>query len=140
MFRTVYAIFILMLVTPVFADGDAKAGKKAFNKCKSCHMIVDNAGEVIVKGGKTGPNLWNIVNRTMGTQEGFKYSKLMVVAAEQELRLDVSVFGDYLSDPSGWLKEQTGDKGKSKMLKQRVKDADVLNLWAFLSESASPES
>ena len=35
------------------ASGDAAAGEKAFNQCKSCHMIEDADGNSIVKGGKT---------------------------------------------------------------------------------------
>ena len=44
----------LALAAPAFAGGDADKGAKVFKKCKSCHMIQDDAGNNIVKGGKTG--------------------------------------------------------------------------------------
>ncbi|MGI9367462.1 MAG: cytochrome C, partial [Ruegeria sp.] len=28
-----------LLAVPAFAEGDAEAGKKTFNKCKSCHLV-----------------------------------------------------------------------------------------------------
>jgi len=134
--RIFVALVLSFFSFPVLADGhvtgDAEAGKKAFNKCKSCHMIVSDGGDVIVKGGKTGPNLWNIASRSMGTLEGFKYSKLMVAAAEQELIMDEANFHAYLSDPTAWIQDAVGGKGKSKMLKQRVKEKDAVNIWAFL--------
>ncbi len=34
------------------ASGDADAGKTVFNKCKTCHSVVDDEGEVIVRGGQ----------------------------------------------------------------------------------------
>lgn len=49
-----------LLAAPAFAEGDPAKGEKGFKKCKSCHMVVSDTGEAIVKGGKTGPNLWGI--------------------------------------------------------------------------------
>lgn len=57
-------------VAPAFAEGDTKAGKKVFNKCKSCHAL--KAGKK-----KIGPHLEGIIGRTAGTIENFKYSKAM---------------------------------------------------------------
>ena len=74
------AIAALMLAAPAFAEGDAEAGKKAFNKCKACHTVVSASDEVIVKGGKTGPNLYGIAGQTAGTVEGYKYNCCIVTA------------------------------------------------------------
>lgn len=73
MIRTLVAIAALSFSTPAFTDGhstgDAEAGAKTFKKCKSCHMIEAADGEMIVKGGKSGPNLFGVVGMTAGTVE-----------------------------------------------------------------------
>ena len=77
------------VATPVLADdhasGDPEAGEKAFRQCKACHMIVDDEGNNIVRGGRVGPNLYGIVGRTAGSVEDFRYSDLLAAAGEQEL-------------------------------------------------------
>ncbi len=105
-----------LLALPVYAEGDAEAGKKTFNKCKSCHMIADPAGEVIVKGGKTGPNLYGIAGRTAGTEEGFRYGDSLVEAGENGLVWDEETFVAYAQDPKAFLKDYLGEtSAKSKM-------------------------
>ncbi len=105
-----------LLALPVYAEGDAEAGKKTFNKCKSCHMIADPAGEVIVKGGKTGPNLYRIAGRTAGTEEGFRYGDSLVEAGENGLVWDEETFVAYAQDPKAFLKDYLGEtSAKSKM-------------------------
>ncbi|CAD0184351.1 Cytochrome c551 [Ruegeria sp. THAF57] len=105
-----------LLAVPAFAEGDADAGKKAFNKCKSCHLIADPAGEVIVKGGKTGPNLYGIAGRTAGTVEGFKYGDSLAAAGENGLVWDETTFVEYAQDPKAFLKTYLDDTAaKSKM-------------------------
>ena len=105
-----------LLAVPAFAEGDAEAGKKAFNKCKSCHVIADPAGEVIVKGGKTGPNLYGIAGRTAGTVEGFKYGDSIVQAGENGLVWDETTFTEYVQDPKAFLKTYLDEtSAKSKM-------------------------
>ena len=44
-------------------------GEKEFNKCKACHTIQAPDGTDVVKGGKTGPNLYGVVGR-QGRQRG----------------------------------------------------------------------
>ncbi|MEE4187056.1 MAG: c-type cytochrome [Roseobacter sp.] len=140
--RTFAALIALSFTAaPAFAEGDAEAGAKVFNKCKSCHMIVSDAGEEIVKGGKVGPNLYGVFNRAVGSVEGFRYSSLYEAAGAQGLMITLDNFGAYLADPSGYIQEATGESGKGKMQKQRVKDEDVVNLHAYLvSVGPSPES
>jgi cytochrome c len=104
------------LAAPAFAEGDADKGKKAFNKCKSCHILKSDEGEVIVKGGKTGPNLYGIIGKQAGSVEGFKFGKSIVAAGEAGLIWDEASLTEYVKDPKAYLKEATGDaKAKSKM-------------------------
>ncbi|WP_170382130.1 c-type cytochrome [Ruegeria atlantica] len=114
--RILATAIVGLLALPAYAEGDAEAGKKAFNKCKSCHLIADPAGEVIVKGGKTGPNLYGVAGRTAGTVEGFKYGDSIVAAGENGLIWDETTFVEYAQDPKGFLKTYLDDTAaKSKM-------------------------
>ena len=135
--RILATAIIGLLAAPAFAEGDAEAGKKAFNKCKSCHMIADPAGEVIVKGGKTGPNLYAIGGRTAGTVEGFKYGDSIVEAGENGLVWDETVFVEYVQDPKAFLKSYLDDtSAKSKMTLRLKKGGE--DVWAYI-ESVSGE-
>lgn len=120
-----------------FAEGDAEKGKKSFNKCKSCHMIVTADGDTILKGGKTGPNLWGVVGRTAGTAD-FKYSKYLVSAGEAGLVWDEEEFTAYVADPSKYLKGYLDDnKARGKMNFKLKKAEEAANIWAYLT-SVSP--
>ncbi|MEP5154965.1 cytochrome C [Planktotalea sp.] len=121
-----YAALIAATVfaAPAFAEGDAAKGEKTFKKCKSCHMI-KNGDDIIVKGGKTGPNLYGVIGRTAGTVEGYKYGKSIVDAGEQGLVWDAESVAAFTADPKGYLKEVLDDsKAKSKMSFRLKKGAE----------------
>ena len=107
---------LALMSAPALAEGDAAKGEKAFNKCKSCHMIVDDAGETIVKGGRTGPNMFGMPGRTAGTVDGFRYGDDLVAAGEAGLIWDEATFVEYVQDPRKFLRTYLDDsKAKSKM-------------------------
>lgn len=119
MTRTFAAIIALSFAAPAFADGhsagDAEAGEKAFNKCKSCHMIVADDGTEIVKGGKTGPNLYGVIGRQAGTAD-FRYGDDLVKAGEAGLVWDEANLAEYTADPRAFLRTYLDDsKAKSRM-------------------------
>ncbi len=131
--RLMSAAMITLLAAPAFAEGDAAKGEKGFNKCKSCHMIVSDSGETIVKGGKTGPNLWGVVGRTAGTAEGFRYGDDIVAAGEAGLVWDEENFVTYTQDPRAFLREYLDDsKAKSKMSFKLKKGGE--DIYAFLAQ------
>ena len=137
-------IAALCLAIPALADdhasGDAAKGEKAFNQCKACHMV-ESPDEVIVRGGKVGPNLYGVIGRAAGSVEDFKYSDIMIAAGEGGLVWDEESFVAYTQDPSGYLQEVTGDSGRSKMTYKARKAEDVIDIWAYLaSVSPAPES
>ena len=120
-----------------FADGDAAKGEKEFNKCKSCHMIVADDGTEIVKGGKTGPNLYGVIGRQAGTAADFRYGDSIVAAGEKGLVWDEDSFEAFVADPKGFLAEFTGDGGaRSKMSFRLKKGAE--DVYAYLV-SVGPE-
>lgn len=114
--RIVTTVIAGLLAAPLYAEGDAAKGEKAFSKCKACHMIVSDTDETIVKGGKTGPNLYGISGRTAGTYDGFKFGKDLVDAGEAGLVWDAETFEAYVQDPRKYLRTYLDDsKAKSKM-------------------------
>lgn len=136
--RFLTTLAAVALAGPAFADGhasgDAAAGEKVFNKCKSCHMIVSDAGDTIVKGGRTGPNLYGVMGRVPGGVEDFKYGKDLVAAGETvEGGWDEATFVAYVQDPRGWLRDTLDDsKAKSKMSFKLRKEEEAANVWAYL--------
>ena len=83
-FAIIGALMGATLAMPALAQdaGDATVGEKEFRKCKACHMIQAPDGTDVVKGGKTGPNLYGVVGRKAGTYEGFKYSDALIKLGE----------------------------------------------------------
>lgn len=136
------ALGMAMLSTPVFADGhatgNAEAGEKVFNKCKACHMIQDAEGTDIVKGGRTGPNLYGLYTRVAGSTD-FKYGDSIVQAGEAGLAWDEANFVSYVADPKKFLAEYNDDKrAKSKMSFKLTNAGDAADVWAYLV-SVGPE-
>lgn len=139
------AAALVLAATAAHAEGDIAKGEKTFKKCKSCHLVA-NGDEVIVKGGKTGPNLYGVIGRTAGSVEGFRYSKSLVAAGEAGLVWTEEALAAFVEDPKAYLKEVTGDSAaKSKMtLKLKKGGADVAAYLASLApapeDSESGES
>jgi len=117
------------------AEGDAEKGAKTFKKCKACHLIA-NGDEVIVKGGKTGPNLYGIIGRKAGTVEDFKYGKSIVAAGEAGLVWDEANMVEYTKNPKKFLRAYLeDDSAKSKMtLKLKKGGEDVAAYLASVVE------
>lgn len=138
----VTALGMTLLSAPAFADGhatgDAGAGEKVFNKCKACHMIQDADGNDIVKGGRTGPNLYGLYTRVAGSAD-FKYGESIIEAGEKGLTWDEENFVNYVADPKKFLAEYNDDKrAKSKMSFKLTKADDAADVWAYLV-SVGPE-
>ena len=93
---------LVALAFPAFAEGDAAAGEKTFNQCKACHMIASDS-ETLVKGGKTGPNLYGVIGRTMGSVEGFKYSDGFKAKHDAGEVWTEETLAVYVTDPSAFL-------------------------------------
>lgn len=128
-----------LIAAPVLADshvsGDAAKGEKGFKKCKSCHMIVSDAGDVIFKGGKTGPNLYGVAGRAAASVEGFKYGKSLKQAGEAGLVWDEANFVAWSHDPKKFLQETLDDKkAKSKMSFKLKKGSE--DIYAYLASVA----
>ncbi len=131
---------MLALSAPLHADGDAEKGEKEFKKCKACHMI-ESPDETIVKGGKTGPNLYGIVGRAAASEEGFKYGESLAALGEAGLVWNEENLEEYMIDPKEFLAKELDDSGaRSKMtFKLRKGGDDVAAYLATFSSETSDE-
>jgi cytochrome c len=138
---TALAFLSSVLAAPAFAAGDAEAGAKVFNKCQTCHVVADAAGETLAgKNAKTGPNLYGIVGRAAGTYPEFKYGESIVALGASGFTWTEADLAVYLADPAKFLKEKSGDsKAKSKMVFKLTNETEAANVAAFLASfSAAP--
>lgn len=130
----------LPLALPASAQdaGDPAKGEKEFSKCKSCHTLVAPDGTAIIKGGKTGPNLFGVVGRKAGTAEGFKFSDALIKLGEAGEVWTPEDLAHYITDPNKYVEDKVGDKSlKTKMtFKLGKNQADVI---AFLAQH-SPDA
>lgn len=146
MFRPLAILATTALAVPAFADGhasgDAAEGEKAFRQCISCHVVENDDGETLAgRNAKTGPNLYAMPGRAAGSVEGFRYSDIIVLAGEQGVVWDEESFVAYVQDPTGWLREVTGDNGRGKMSYKVRSEDDAVNLYAYLASlSPAPDS
>ena len=135
------ALTCLALATPALAEGDAAKGEKEFGKCRSCHMI-ESESETIVKGGKTGPNLYGVIGRTAGTLDGFNYGDDIVAAGENGLVWNAENLAVYIQDPKAFLADHLDKKAaRSKMtFKMRKHSEDVAAYLATPAIGAAPDA
>ncbi len=123
------------LALPALAEGDVTAGAEQFDRqCLSCHVVSNAAGEVLAgRSAKTGPNLYGIAGRSLGSEEGFRYGDSLVVAGEAGMVWDEETFSGYVQDPTGWLREATDDARARGKMAYKVRDAQqAADIYAFI--------
>ena len=135
-----FAALSILATAPAFADGDVKKGKKVFKKCKACHAVGEGAK------AKVGPGLNNIFGMTAGTQEGFKYSKVIIAKGAEGLVWNAETMAEFFKGPkrfmkgtkmtfAGLLKKKDMEKEK-KVKKAEKKIEDLLAYLKTLSPDA----
>jgi cytochrome c len=131
------ALAVLGAGAPVLAqDAEAIArGEAAFSQCQSCHVVRNDAGEVLAgRNGRTGPNLFGVIGRTAGTYPDFRYGDGIVAAGEGGLVWDEASFVAYVQDPTSFLRETTGNNRARGNMSFRVRNEDqARDLYAFLA-------
>jgi cytochrome c len=82
-------------ISAFMALGDVASGEKIFKKCAACHSIN--------KGGKNkiGPALYNVVGRTVGGVDDYKYSKTLASYGKEWTFEELNGF---LQKPASYLK------------------------------------
>lgn len=100
----------------VFASADAGAGERLFRQCQACHKLDDGANG-------TGPHLYQIVDRSVASAEGYSYSGNLIAVADVWTPEALSGF---LENPSGYA------PGTKMSYKGMPKVEDRANLIAWL--------
>jgi len=109
-------------------EGDPEKGEKTWKKCKACHKIGEGAKH------STGPMLNDVIGRTAGAAEGYKFGKDLIAAGEAGLVWDAALIADYVENPKKFLQAYLDDSGaKSKMSLKVKKEADRLNVAAYVA-------
>ncbi len=108
------------LSVPALAEGDAAAGKKVYNKCKSCHAVGEGARN------KVGPQLNGIVGAEIASVDGFKYSKAFKEKKAEGLVWTEQAIAAYLVKPRDYIPRTKMSFGGLK------KEEDRVNVIAYL--------
>ena len=103
-------------IAALVASADVGKGEKVFGKCKACHKLEDGANG-------TGPHLYDLVDRAVGSVDGFGYSGALVAVAETWNVEDLSAF---LENPKKFA------PGTKMTFSGRKKPEDRANLIAYL--------
>ena len=105
---------------PTFAEllavADISRGERAYGRCKACHALEDG------KNG-TGPHLFGLVGRDIGSVEGYGYSSALAEAP--------GVWTPEELDP--WLENPGNYAPGTKMNLKLSKPEDRANLIAYLA-------
>lgn len=104
-------------LTDVQFAGDAKQGKRVFNKCRACHQVKPGRNAV-------GPTLHQIVGAPAGAVAGYRYSEAMAGAG---LTWDNATLAAFLAKPKEVV---PGNKMGFAGLKS---DEEIANLIAYLA-------
>ncbi|MCV2875963.1 c-type cytochrome [Rhodobacteraceae bacterium XHP0102] len=134
------AVAGLCAATSAFADGhgasgDAAAGERVFNQCVACHVVANDAGDVLAgRNGRTGPNLYGTAGRPVASVEGFRYSPSITQVGEAGTVWTEEAFVAYVLDPTAYLREATGDSRARSAMAFRVRsEEDAKNVYAYLA-------
>jgi len=134
-FRLLAAVLAVTATPALAQQGDAERGAAAFNQCQSCHVVANDAGEVLAgRNARTGPNLYGVVGRIAGSYPDFRYGDGIVAAGQAGLAWDEETTVAYLLDPTGFLRAYTGNNRARGNMSFRVRSEDqARDLYAFLA-------
>ena len=124
------------VMAPPAVAGDAAAGEGNWRSCRSCHAITDNAGTVIQRGGRTGPNLFGLPGRAVASFAGFNYSAPLVEYGATGAVWTEELFAEYVTDPTSFLRTHLDNTSVRSPMSFRMRSG-AEDMWAYL-ESVSP--
>ena len=110
----------------MFALADLTHGEKVFKKCAACHSIKQGGGN------KIGPKLWNVMFRSVGAVEDYKYSKSLTSYNKE---WNWEEMNGFLIKPSSWIK---GNKMGFAGLKDEKDRASVILYLNQNSDNPKP--
>ena len=113
-------------IAGLLQNASPEAGQAAFKRCSTCHTPE--------KGGRnmTGPNLWGIVGRPKGSQEGFNYSAAMKEKGGEWTYEDLA---NFIHNPRAFI---PGNKMAFAGIRDNAEIADLLAYLRTLSDNPPP--
>ncbi|AWZ22469.1 Cytochrome c family protein [Roseovarius sp. EC-HK134] len=144
--RNLCAILILGLLIPGLSGlgtatlaADAQRGEALFKDCRACHSIIDETETPVVRGGRTGPNLYGVIGRHAGSVPGFNYSRSMVAAGTSGLRWNEEGFVGYIRDATAFLRTYLDDPQARGKMAYQLRDVQMAqDVWAYLQTVTRP--
>lgn len=119
---------------------DAQRGELLFKDCRACHSVIDETETPIIRGGRTGPNLYGVIGRHAGSVPGFFYSTSMVAAGREGLRWNEEDFVVYVKDATAFLRAYLDDPNARGKMAYKLQDSDkARDVWAYLETIAIPK-
>ena len=113
------------LAAPPYAGADLRKGEQQAMICRACHSLDDGGSHMI------GPNLHGMFGETIGTQEGFAYSKVIL---EADFVWTPRALDAWLAQPAKFL------PGNMMAFPGVRSEADRANLIAYLLEATDSDS
>ena len=113
---------VVIPFTQLLASADASKGAKVFKKCASCHTLPEGGNN------GTGPNLFGIVGRGVGSTSGFSYSQGMATLGGT---WTFDRLNEFLTKPKAYLPDTKMSFAGVKKPQQRA------DLVAFLNQQGS---
>ena len=131
-------LLLVWLSSPAVA-ADPERGEQIFRDCRACHSVVDETGHSVVRGGRTGPNLYGVIGRHAGSVPNFHYSTSMVAAGNSGLRWNEADFVVYVKDATAFLRDYLDDpEARGKMAYKLSDTQKARDVWAYLEHVTTP--
>lgn len=107
-------------ISGLLASANVQAGETVAKKCAACHNFVEGAG------AKVGPDLYNVIDRQIGSAEGFKYSAPLQAAHDEGKKWTYEHLYHFLKNPKADM------PGTAMGFAGLAKSEDRANLIAYL--------
>ena len=108
--------------------GDPNRGEAVFKKCKACHKIGDSAAN------GAGPHLNNLIGRTAGVVEGYRYGSDLSAAGDAGLIWTAELVSEFIENPKEFLRSYLDDSSaKSKMTLKFKDENDRADVIAYIA-------
>ncbi len=105
--------------------------------CRTCHVVESPGGEVLARGGRSGPNLYGIAGAPIAGDGNFRfYTDDLRAAGATGARWNESNFVAYMSDPDQFLQEVTNNPDAEGGMHVQLRSGarDVFEFLQSLSE------
>lgn len=110
-------------------DADQIAeGESVFRRCAACHQVGPDAVS------RVGPALSDVIGRTAGSVEGFRYSEAMVAKGAEGLVWDEVTLEEYLEAPRTYV------EGTNMAFAGLKDEEDRLAVIAYIVSQQGPAS